>query len=1328
MHPRQPEAMRVRMRWLVATAVSIAVVMAVLVLPPAARASNGVLNPPHTDAGLDTDVPPNGLYDYLVISVGVSVTTAGGFFLFVSIYDNTGTTFITQGQTIVNLGTGSNVVDVRIVGYEIWRSGFDGPYQAQIVLLNNSFAFLGFNPYTTGVYLATSFEPVPARFAPPHSDVGVDTDTDTRFDYLAVDAMVNAAKAGMYTVSGSLYDSPPTTFIASATNTTSLPAGTGPVRLRFSSTDIRVAGLNGPYDIDLTLTSATGQQLDTGIHTTGTYFLSDFDGLGASFTPPHEDFVVDLDQDGFNDYLVVNTFVTAVQAGVYNVQADIPSIPLTVSTSAYLPAGTQVVQLNFLGWDIFNAGIDGPYTVDLTLRDDASRTIDVDTHTTGTYFAIDFEPSPPARWIAPFSAAGRDDQGNALFDFLMVNATVDADRHGDYSWSINLWDSTFTAFVTSAFGTFQLSSGSNPVTMLIPGLRIQQSAVNGPYGVDMYLSDSVGRQVDVASFTTGPFLAADFDGVPGRLTPPYFDIGVDRSVPPDGILDVIAVDVPVTVTTAATFALQGILLDSQFFFLSQVQRIVDLSPGLTTVRLNFSAADAFRTGQDGAFFGVLGLSAIQGGDFVNIGNDQFITRNYSAGAFDQGPSVRLSGHVMSSVSNTPLEGIGVTIWSSETRLQRQVTTDVSGYYESWLPLGDYYVFADGNSVNALGVTQSITADTVLDLSLDPPAANSLAGDVTFSGWNNATLRGDFTFGEDAAFLRFQLDVGFGNGDGTLSQSELDRILSLGARPELPLSTRDTFAVDGITYNRVNGSETFTISGAGPIVSATPINARITGDYTAAPSAVPSNPVHITQFLAEYDRTAQAQAFTLGWPANFAMTSSDPVPGVTVTGFGGPTAGVNPAADPNPRDFVTENWVNLTVETTDTTPPLVTNTRVGGTASLRTQSGPTYIVTANATDAGRGDWPIAGANYTQGAGNWAMAVVMSAQDGTFDEVTEDVTGSLSTVGFSEGSHSICVYARDSVPNNDTTGNCATVFADNTAPAVSNVRVAGQTATTVVVGTMVSVTASVSDASSGNGNIAGANVTRTAANWTSSAPMTATDGAFNSPTEAVNTSVDTTGWTAGTYAMCVYGWDDLSNGNPAATNCAQLTVITQDTTAPSVTSPQAAPNPANVSEMVNISAIVTDNIGVDTVRIQIVDGSGQTVANLTATYNAANGRYYAVQGFTSAGTYTYHIWARDAAGNWGTASGTFVVSAPPSGGPPAAFPWWILVVVIAAVAAVVLFLWFWRKRKATPAAPLGPPATGMSTSPQSPPSSPPPGWSPARPERDDLDDMLGPSPRP
>ena len=80
-------------------------------------------------------------------------------------------------------------------------------------------------------------------------------------------------------------------------------------------------------------------------------------------------------------------------------------------------------------------------------------------------------------------------------------------------------------------------------------------------------------------------------------------------------------------------------------------------------------------------------------------------------------------------------------------------------------------------------------------------------------------------------------------------------------------------------------------------------------------------------------------------------------------------------------------------------------------------------------------------------------------------------------------------------------------------------AEQTAKTVVVGTRVTLTATVSDASTGNGAIAGANFTRGAANWPSSTAMAASDGSFNSPTEAVTASVDTTGWAAAAYDLCV-----------------------------------------------------------------------------------------------------------------------------------------------------------------------------------------------------------------
>ena len=1315
----EADRVRLRTRSLVLAIIAVVAISSLIVLTPAARASSGVLSPPHTDAGSDTD--GNGLFEYLVISVHVSVTTPGGFIVMIQLYNGAGTTFIVQGNKIVNLQTGTNVVDVRLSGPAIWRSGFDGPYQAQIVLFNNTFAFMGFGLHTTAAYLAIGFEPVPARFSPPHSDRGVDTDGDGRFDYLAVDASVSVARAGTYTVSGVLRDNPPVSVIATATNTSRLAVGASTVRLVFSATDIRVAGRNGPYEANLTLATSTGVQIDTGTHVTGTYFLSDFDPLNAAFAPPHASYVVDLDGDGFNDYLVVNAFVTVTDPGMYSVSGDIAFVGLTSTWRGYLPAGPQSVRLDFLGWDLFNRGINGPYTLNLTLSDARFRVIDRDVHTTAAYRAVDFEPSPPARWIPPFVSRGRDDQGDGLFDYLAVNTTVNADRHGSFTWSMELWDATFTTYVGSASGQFRLSTGRNPEQLLFPGITIAGRGINGPYGVRLHLYDPEGRQVDLQSFTTGPFPSTAFEGKPGRLTPPYFDLGVDRDG--DSRLDVIAVDVPVTVTRAATFLVGGGLLDSTLSLVASVQTFVDLRPGLSTVRLNFSAADAFRSGQEGAFYGFLGLSVLKGGNVLPIDNDQFITRNYTAAPFDQGIPVRIYGHARAAVTGAPLEDIGVIAYAPATRLQRQAITDASGYFEIPLPPGDYYVFADGPSENAADVHRTILTDSVVDFSLEPPAPNTLTADVSFSSWNSATLRGDFTFGADSALTRFFLDVGFGNGDGTLSQSELDRLLSFGNPPELPLTTRDTFDVDATPYNRVNGSETFTLSGAGPITSPAPLHALISGAYTSS-AAIPSSPFHPVRLLAAFDTVSASQAFTLTWPSNFVTKRFVPVGGIVVTGTGGPTAGVDPGMDPNPRDFVDESWVNLTVGTTDNTPPLVTGAALDGRSNLRTRSGPAVTVTATASDVGRGDWPIQGANFTQGARNWASATPMAAQDGAFNNATEVVTGSLATTTLTEGAHSICVYARDSVPNNDTTGSCATVIVDNTPPTVSNVRVNGQATKTVVIGTPVTITATVSDASTGNGNIAGANVTRGAANWATSTAMTAADGAFDSSTEPVTATLDTTGWSPGTYSMCVYGKDDVGNGNPTATNCATLTVITRDTTAPSVTGARAQPNPANLSVTVNISAVVTDDIGVTTVYIQILDASGQTVANLTATFDSGTGRYSAGRAFTAPGTYTYRVWARDAAGNWGTATGTFVISAPPSGESPLAGLWWLIPLVIAIVAAVLVFLLWSRRRRQTPAAPGGPP--------MSPPSDPP-GYIPfgtSRPPQDvdDLDRPLEPPPPP
>ncbi|MFQ5885535.1 MAG: hypothetical protein ACE5IO_10605, partial [Thermoplasmata archaeon] len=58
------------------------------------KASDGLLNPPHSDFAIDTSMPPNGLYDQLIVNVSIDVTVAGMFFVVGDLYDNSGLNLI----------------------------------------------------------------------------------------------------------------------------------------------------------------------------------------------------------------------------------------------------------------------------------------------------------------------------------------------------------------------------------------------------------------------------------------------------------------------------------------------------------------------------------------------------------------------------------------------------------------------------------------------------------------------------------------------------------------------------------------------------------------------------------------------------------------------------------------------------------------------------------------------------------------------------------------------------------------------------------------------------------------------------------------------------------------------------------------------------------------------------------------------------------------------------------------------------------------------------------------------------------------------------------
>jgi hypothetical protein len=76
--------------------------------------------------------------------------------------------------------------------------------------------------------------------------------------------------------------------------------------------------------------------------------------------------------------------------------------------------------------------------------------------------------------------------------------------------------------------------------------------------------------------------------------------------------------------------------------------------------------------------------------------------------------------------------------------------------------------------------------------------------------------------------------------------------------------------------------------------------------------------------------------------------------------------------------------------------------------------------------------------------------------------------------------------------------------------------------------VTLTAIIDDTLEGNSNVTGANYTTSPMGWPGT-PMDPTDGAFDSPMEFANISIDISGLGVGTYYYYVYGWDEVPNYN-------------------------------------------------------------------------------------------------------------------------------------------------------------------------------------------------------
>jgi hypothetical protein len=367
--------------------------------------------PPHSDYGLDTD--GDSLFNYMVVNVTVNVSVAGDYCVYGYFYDSLWN-WIEDVYNFTFLTAGIQIVELYFKGFKIYNSGDNGSYNVDLYLVDESWNSLDWDSHTTNPYTYDQFQLPPLSFTGNFSDYGLDTDGDTLYNFLVIEAELEVLVAGNYYVEIDLHQNATMNHIyQNRTVLTFLPVGLQTITVYFNGLYIFLSGLEGPYILNSVRLYDEFWDLIQFLddpYITAYYNWTEFQPPPAVFESPHSDYGLDTDGDGLFNYLVVNVTVNVSVAGDYRIYGWLYDSSGNWMDDDYnytfLPVGIQIVELRFEGYRIFNSGDSGSYNVNLDIDDEWGNWLDSDTHSTKTYSYDEFQP-PPASFEPPHSDYGR---------------------------------------------------------------------------------------------------------------------------------------------------------------------------------------------------------------------------------------------------------------------------------------------------------------------------------------------------------------------------------------------------------------------------------------------------------------------------------------------------------------------------------------------------------------------------------------------------------------------------------------------------------------------------------------------------------------------------------------------------------------------------------------------------------------------------------------------------------------------------------------------------------------------------------------------------------
>lgn len=246
----------------------------------------------------------------------------------------------------------------------------------------------------------------------------------------------------------------------------------------------------------------------------------------------------DDDGDGLFDRIVLQADTQTVEAGRYRLFVGLRTAggeELVRSGEADLLPGLGSIAVGFEAEEFIALGENGPYFVSFLylVRLDPAGVLEahrLESLGQTQAYQLSQLQRPPLALTGAVTDQAFDDNGNGLYDRLVVDVEVSALRSGVYSWSFKLTDRSLHELGFGAGSAF-LPAGTHTIRVAFDGQQIGLSGADGPYLLQDLLMFGVGASLVTSEIgQTSPYLARQFEGYIRDTEPPSLTVTVSPGV------------------------------------------------------------------------------------------------------------------------------------------------------------------------------------------------------------------------------------------------------------------------------------------------------------------------------------------------------------------------------------------------------------------------------------------------------------------------------------------------------------------------------------------------------------------------------------------------------------------------------------------------------------------------------------------------------------------------------------------------------------------------------------------------------------------------------